>query len=1077
MDHVLNLLFFIILPSPSLLIHITTGDHLVESLCNNNLSNITLSLHHLFTYNVTFSRACVINNIDTVTIESNTTDIVTVFCVKQEFDDPQSTVAFAFLNTSVIIKNVEFTGCGSNLKNFDSALIRLINSSSIYFTSSHSALFVFINVSVSISVFRIRHYYGFAIISMDLRSSEFTNMLITENAGIVVASKNDGVSIGSGLLLLFSSMRYIGANVSLLNCTFFSDANYINSSNGQCIDTESDEKDNLIFQNIKNAAALTIIFNQHNSSGSIVSIKQSNFSYNFGSYCSGLMILMINSTKGKVEISQNTVFGSNTNLFQCPGNALILYMIGGNTGYSSPLEVRDVYFFKENEILTKYLPDSFNSGAVYIKIFQVSDSIDIVFRNVTFENNHAQMHGACFLVMVHRKSVSQVPKTQVVMDAITASLNAIKFKDVQSPIANIGIFVFLNVDKIIINGSNSHPSVFSHNCGSVIQTYNSEIHLKGYVKFISNHAKFGAAFNLRESLLYFDDNLNVEMINNSAEISGGAIYIINTVVDVIPKCALQLSSNQHLAVSNNFAIKNGNLMYAFPIYNCYSLHERKLIVTTSYYMKRFNFSNSTLNRNNILDISSRVSSYNYCGNGAFYKSCFPGEKIFFNLSALDYSNNTVYSIFEVFVEKNDGQNSWNQSDLSISNSQKYQYLNESKNGTCTKIEISIFYHGSFKEKANGLVYVYISSLQANVIRKLTLSLNACPPGFELMKSHGICKCSSAVQKFFCVNHLESNCDINTLSISWPFIRVNKIWLGNYFNNKSTFAIGGDCPLHFCSPVLDYSKAKFDHHSGTFFLVKPLDLSQANSFCRPHRKGVYCGECEEGYSVVFGSGDCMKCSNWWLLTIALYALAGPLLIYVLYVLKLTLASGTMNGIIFYAQAANVNILPFIVALPSNEISFTQFLEIFLSSINLNLGFPLCFYDGMNEFWKSVLSLVFPIYLLAIVVAVIFLSRYSVWVSNKTSNCSVQVLVTVVHLSLSNLLSAITDVFKKAKLYLDSTKGVKEQLVWSKNGDIAYGSYNHALLVAVTLIVVIGFCIPCIFDSTNWRKVHYQISLWK
>ena len=241
-------------------------------------------------------------------------------------------------------------------------------------------------------------------------------------------------------------------------------------------------------------------------------------------------------------------------------------------------------------------------------------------------------------------------------------------------------------------------------------------------------------------------------------------------------------------------------------------------------------------------------------------------------------------------------------------------------------------------------------------------------------------------------------------------------------------------------------------------MKPLDVSQASSFCRPHRKGVYCGECEEGYSVVFGSGDCMKCSNWWLLTIALYALAGPILIYVLYVLKLTLASGTMNGIIFYAQAANVNMLPFIVALPSNEIPFTHFLEIFLSSINLNLGFPLCFYDGMNEFWKSVLSLVFPIYLLAIVVAVIFLSRYSVWVSNKTSNCSVQVLVTVVHLSLSNLLSAITDVFKKAKLYLDSTKGVKEQSVWSKNGDIAYGSYNHAILVAVTLIVVIGFCIP-------------------
>ena len=310
---------------------------------------------------------------------------------------------------------------------------------------------------------RIQHYYGFAIISMDLRSSEFTNMLVTENAGIVVASKNDGISVGSGLLLLFSSMRYKGANVSLFNCTFFNNANYINNSNGQCIDAESDEKDHLHFQNIRNAAALTIIFNQHNvtSSGSIVLIKESNFSYNLGSHCSGLMILMINSTKCKVEISQNTVFGSNTNLFQCPGNALILYMIGGNTGYYSPLEVRDVYFFRENEIITDYSPDSFNSGAVYIKIFQVSDSIDIVFRNVTFENNRAQMHGTCVLVMVHRKSVSQVPKTRVIMDAITASLNTIKLNDVQAPIANIGIFDFFNVDKNNIWIEKSSKCIFT----------------------------------------------------------------------------------------------------------------------------------------------------------------------------------------------------------------------------------------------------------------------------------------------------------------------------------------------------------------------------------------------------------------------------------------------------------------------------------------------------------------------------------------------------------------------------------------------------------------------------------------
>ena len=82
---------------------------------------------------------------------------------------------------------------------------------------------------------------------------------------------------------------------------------------------------------------------------------------------------------------------------------------------------------------------------------------------------------------------------------------------------------------------------------------------------------------------------------------------------------------------------------------------------------------------------------------------------------------------------------------------------------------------------------------------------------------------------------------------------------------------------------------------------------------------------------------------------------------------------------------------------------------------------------------------------------------------------QVLVTVVHLSLSNLLSAIIYVFQNSKLYLDSRNGVKEQSVWSKNGDIAYGSYNLALSVAVTLIVVIGFCVPYLILLIGGRYI--------
>ena len=53
--------------------------------------------------------------------------------------------------------------------------------------------------------------------------------------------------------------------------------------------------------------------------------------------------------------------------------------------------------------------------------------------------------------------------------------------------------------------------------------------------------------------------------------------------------------------------------------------------------------------------------------------------------------------------------------------------------------------------------------------------------------------------------------------------------------------------------------------------------------------------------------CKQCSNAWVATVVIYAAIGPLLIYVLYKLKLTLATGTINGIVFYAQAANAGLI--------------------------------------------------------------------------------------------------------------------------------------------------------------------------
>ena len=68
------------------------------------------------------------------------------------------------------------------------------------------------------------------------------------------------------------------------------------------------------------------------------------------------------------------------------------------------------------------------------------------------------------------------------------------------------------------------------------------------------------------------------------------------------------------------------------------------------------------------------------------------------------------------------------------------------------------------------------------------------------------------------------------------------------------------------------------------------LIDKESLYLKNRTGTFCSQCAPGYSVVLGSHDCIRCSNWWLLTIIIYIIAGPLLVYLLYAFKLTLTAG-------------------------------------------------------------------------------------------------------------------------------------------------------------------------------------------
>ena len=123
-------------------------------------------------------------------------------------------------------------------------------------------------------------------------------------------------------------------------------------------------------------------------------------------------------------------------------------------------------------------------------------------------------------------------------------------------------------------------------------------------------------------------------------------------------------------------------------------------------------------------------------------------------------------------------------------------------------------------------------------------------------------------------------------------------------------------------------------------------------CNYNRSGLLCGKCQKGFSLVFGSSKCLKCSNSYLSLLIAFPLAGVILVIFLLILKPIVAVGT-SGLIFHA---NILVFNRVQLFPSGE---TNILTVFIAWVNLDLGIETCFFDGMDAYYKAWLQYAFPI----------------------------------------------------------------------------------------------------------------------
>ena len=346
--------------------------------------------------------------------------------------------------------------------------------------------------------------------------------------------------------------------------------------------------------------------------------------------------------------------------------------------------------------------------------------------------------------------------------------------------------------------------------------------------------------------------------------------------------------------------------------------------------------------------------------------------------------------------------------------------------SCNKITIT---RESVARLATGEYYItlsypilegtpFVSSKLKLVTYLKMILLNHCPHGYSMIGrgSAPLCECHSALQD----RHI--TCSLDTLS----FVVPPRHWVGAGSTNTS---------LLFSRDV---------------YMSKEVFLSNLTQQCLHGRVGTLCGECPEGQSVMLGSYNCMACSYYGLLVVALFLIAGPFVIALICFLNWTVTARSSNGLLLYLNVVSINSD---LLLSTNSFAFAV-----ISWLNLQMGIEMCLFDGMDEFAKTALGFAFPLYLLSLVALIVMVSKcIDMDRINKLIGPRITpVLATVIFLSYTML----SDSVLKSLLFasLCNTDGGCHP-VWLLDGSLKYfSSTKHLILACIALTVLFVLLIP-------------------
>ena len=595
--------------------------------------------------------------------------------------------------------------------------------------------------------------------------------------------------------------------------------------------------------------------------------------------------------------------------------------------------------------------------------------------------------------------------------------------------------------KVNTNRSVLNSSVTIEDC-SFLYNYVSDLRfkdiyslaLKGRNIFDNNCAKIQiyllhlTSLNLQGNVSFFNDRVNI-------------LFYSSTCLMLDLNSVLSVTNNQFITKNDTTHCSNSSLFYIIP----YTLTPDINILHISYCTNNLSFFNTSILFQSNTDYRLPMCGYPYnncewdhhcnqthdsCDHTIYNDqsncSSMPdnGGNIYFCKSANAKINSIIYpgqtiSIPLISTTTPVSVTSYNKEGASVCEPSNYNICYPSQQvaiiyQTCTNLKYTI------KSNSTDWCILCLKTVtHKSMLYSFNITLRECPLG--LIHYNGSCICDPRLMN--AVKGLTCNSDGSL--IRPPYTWISAITLSH---NVTDIAYSNECYMDYCANSV----------------IVNFNMYHPNEQCLGNRDGVLCGKCPEGFSAVFGTSSCKKCTNTWLLLIPTLAVAGMVLVWLLFTLNLTVVDGDIYGYILYVNG---------ISLYSARIFPSNYLIYFpILMSNLDLGIEACFYNGMTNYATTWLQFIFPVYVILLVIGLSFASKYSQVVERLTRKRVIPVIATLYLLAYNKMLLITTNVLLSYRT-IHYLKTQKSETYWSLCTQTSLFGLEFVLLFIFCILILL------------------------